>query len=127
MNEATEIKALLIFIGCTYFLFAAPSLFLILKPPRKVNSLFAYHSENASRNQSNWDYANKVAFRLMFLIANMSLVLALVSVYFLKGKIPTDGLWAICAFWLCFLYMLVLPIVEIKLSKFEEKRNSGQA
>ena len=120
MNITGEIKILLIVMGCIYAMFSLSGLYLIFNPPRKINSLFGYHSENASRNQANWDYANKLAGQLMFIIANISFVLALASVYFLQNKVPIDGLWAICICLLCFSYVPLLPIVEIKLSKFEE-------
>jgi hypothetical protein len=127
MKDAEEIKILQIFIACSYALFAGCGLFFIIWPPKKINSLFGYHSENAGRNQATWDFANKLAFRLMFFIAQVSLVLALGSVYFLAGKIPVDGLWVICVFWLYFLYVIILPVVEIKLSRFEEKQKSNPA
>lgn len=124
MAEALEIKILLTFIGCTYFILSGTSLILMLKPPKKVNSIIGYHSGNASKDQQTWDYANKLAFRLMFLITQISLVLALASVYFLAGKIPVDGLWLISVFCQCFLLVLILPVVEIKLSSFEESRKN---
>lgn len=122
MAPAQEIKILLIFIGGLYVFYVAIILFLMLKPPKKMNSFYGYRSGNAARNQASWDYANNLAPKLMFLLLNISAALALTSVYFLKDKIPVDGLWLICVFLLCFLQILVIPIVETKLIRFQEKQ-----
>jgi len=61
----------------------------------------------------------------MLLIATVSLVLALVSVYFLQNSMPVDGLYLMCIFGMCFLQIIIIPVVEMKLNKFEEKQKNG--
>ncbi|KAA9340678.1 SdpI family protein [Adhaeribacter soli] len=127
MDQAIEIKILLIIVTGIYGLLAVTSIFLMIKPPKKVNSIYGYRSGNAGASQEAWDYANKLAPRLMLLIATVSLVLALASVYFLHNKIPVDGLYLICIMGMCLLQVIIIPVVEIKLGKLEERHKAGSA
>jgi uncharacterized membrane protein len=111
-------------IGGMYGFFTLVSLFLIFCPPRKVNSNYGYRSGSSGKDQANWDFANRLAPRIMLLISNIALILDLTAVYFLQTKIPVDGLWLITIFGFCFLHILVIPIVELKINRFEENQKT---
>ncbi len=42
-------------------LFILAAFFLMVKPPKSINSIYGYRTGISMKNQKNWDYANKLA------------------------------------------------------------------
>ncbi|KAA9340677.1 SdpI family protein [Adhaeribacter soli] len=122
MNE--EVRTSLYFIGGMYGLLLAFGIFFYLKPPRHINWFYGYRTNRARKSVANWHYANKLAAKLLLLFIQLAALLALATLYWLHDSISPDALFLIIVFWFAIFPILVVPIVEFKLSRFEEKQHS---
>jgi len=122
MPETDQIMVLLT-VGGTYLLLILLSLFFYFKPPQTINSLYGYRTSRSMKNPENWHFANKLSARFMIKGSVIGLLIFLVSFVFLKGQIAISTLTLANLIVLCISLVAVIPLVEIKLKKFEKSRS----
>ena len=91
------------------------SIFYKLRPPRKINYIYGYRTRRSMQNQEMWDEANSYSSSLMVLIAallNMIQVFACLVFPFNTGLLITSAM-------MVFLLILIVPLTEYHLKKFE--------
>lgn len=58
-------------VGVTFLL---AGLLMLVFPPKKINILYGYRTKTSMKNQSNWDFSQKLASRL-FMICGIVLII----------------------------------------------------
>lgn len=114
----SDSNAMLVIICLCYVVSLVASIFLLLKPPEKINPDYGYRTPRSMKNIESWKYANKLAAKLSFLLAHINLLLSL-WVYHsapkFKHPLHVDVLLIIGI--LIVLGLLLILIVECKLKK----------
>ncbi len=115
------------FIGIMYLAFLVPALVFYRKPPGKITRFYGYRTNRARKNLANWTYANRVAGKLLLLVTHLATILSLLSVWYLQSRISPNGLFFIIIFWFGIFPIIIVPVVEYKLGRFEAKQKTGSA
>lgn len=110
-----------LFIGPIILLLSG--LLLLLFPPKNRNYIYGYRTRLSSKTQQTWDFANKLAAKLLVGMGSVSLVLAIIALGAI-AKLPNNLLeraYSIAVplsavVFLLLLLMLVF-IVQVKLKK----------
>ncbi|MBS3902562.1 MAG: SdpI family protein [Dethiobacter sp.] len=110
-----------LFIGPIILLLSG--LLLLLFPPKNRNYIYGYLTRLSSKTQQTWDFANKLAAKLLVGMGSVSLVLAIIALGAI-AKLPNNLLeraYSIAVplsavVFLLLLLMLVF-IVQVKLKK----------
>lgn len=95
--------------------------FLLRKyPPKEINNLLGYRTPKSGSSQETWDYAQQVAGKNLIIIGFFNLIFfTLFSILF--GDSSSEHYVEIVTFVLfaqVATILFVIPIVEVKLSKF---------
>ena len=106
-----------------YLLLLLGSLLFYLKPPQKINSLYGYRTPRSMKNPDNWYYANKLAPKYMFINTQVAFGIALLYFFLFKNKLSFTATFLPINFLFCFSLICIIPLVERKLKRFEEKRS----
>lgn len=117
-NDINSVLSVYIVIFLALFL---TSFFLIYKSPIQFYSKFGYRTPKSMKNQKNWDYANKLAPRLMIIVSILFIVINLILFYFLNSVISSHFFSLIAITTLIILIVIMIIIIEIKLNRFEKK------
>lgn len=120
-----ESHLFIIIIGIFYVLYIAICGFWMLKPPKNINHTYGYRTPRSMKTIEHWDYANKLAPKLMLTTSHISLLFSLIAYYFFLNSalsfMPALSLVS-CLFTL--LPILVIPVVEYRLKKQFPKQNN---
>lgn len=125
MNEIEQ-RIVLLAIGGSYVLLLLLGLVFYFYPPKKINGLYGYRTPRSMKNLENWHFANKLSARLMLRYTAVGLLLFLLSFWLLKDRVSVDALILGNMGLLCLAIILVIPVVESRLGKFE-KQQTGRA
>src|SRR5690349_20871726 len=117
--DAAGFKEVLIVIAILYALGVLISVITYLKPPRKINGLYGFRTDTSMKNQSNWDYANRIFPKYLFLLTHCLTVFILTVVWLLREKIPVEGAVIIACTLNSFSMIMLLAVIEIKVTKFD--------
>ena len=113
-----ESHLLLLIIGVLYGLFIVICGFWLIKPPKNINHTYGYRTPRSMKTIAHWNYANKLAPKLMLTTAHISLLLSLIVYYFfLTSNISFTVAFSLTSCLFGFLPILVIPVVEYRLKK----------
>jgi uncharacterized membrane protein len=101
--------------------FSAGGLILYFFPPKKINSIYGYRTPRSMKNQSNWDFAQKLGGKFMLIFGFIIFLIQITVGYFISGYtrdqsivLPIQG--AI----LVLLPVIMLLVCEKQLENFEK-------
>ena len=101
--------------------FSAGGLILYFFPPKKINSIYGYRTPRSMKNQSNWDFAQKLGGKFMLIFGFIIFLIQITVGYFVSGYtrdqsivLPIQG--AI----LVLLPVIMLLVCEKQLENFEK-------
>ena len=101
--------------------FSAGGLILYFFPPKKINSIYGYRTPRSMKNQSNWDFAQKLGGKFMLIFGFIIFLVQITVGYFITGYtrdqsivLPIQG--AI----LVLLPVIMLLVCEKQLENFEK-------
>jgi len=101
--------------------FSAGGLILYFFPPKKINSIYGYRTPRSIKNQSNWDFAQKLGGKFMLIFGFIIFLVQITVGYFISGYtrdqsivLPIQG--AI----LVLLPVIMLLVCEKQLENFEK-------
>ncbi len=101
--------------------FSAGGLILYFFPPKKINSIYGYRTPRSMKNQSNWDFAQKLGGKFMLIFGFIIFLIQITVGYFITGYtrdqsivLPIQG--AI----LVLLPAIMLLVCEKQLENFEK-------
>jgi uncharacterized membrane protein len=101
--------------------FSAGGLILYFFPPKKINSIYGYRTPRSMKNQSNWDFAQKLGGKFMLIFGFIIFLIQITVGYFITGYtrdqsivLPIQG--AI----LVLLPVIMLLVCEKQLENFEK-------
>lgn len=101
--------------------FSAGGLILYFFPPKKINSIYGYRTPRSIKNQSNWDFAQKLGGKFMLIFGFIIFLIQITVGYFISGYtrdqsivLPIQG--AI----LVLLPVIMLLVCEKQLENFEK-------
>jgi uncharacterized membrane protein len=101
--------------------FSAGGLILYFFPPKKINSIYGYRTPRSMKNQSNWDFAQKLGGKFMLIFGFIIFLVQITVGYFITGYtrdqsivLPIQG--AI----LVLLTVIMLLVCEKQLENFEK-------
>lgn len=110
-----------LFIGPIILLLSG--LLLLLFPPKNRNYIYGYRTRLSSKTQQTWDFANKLAAKLLVGMGSVSLVLAIIALGAI-AKLPNNLLERaysiavpLSAVVFLFLLLMLVFIVQVKLKK----------
>jgi uncharacterized membrane protein len=126
MNEIEQ-KIALIAVGGTYLLMLLLSLYFIYYPPKGINSLYGYRTFRSMKNQENWNFANKLSAKYMLINTLVGFAIFVISFFLLRHKISVTAMILGNLGVQSISLVVLIPMVEIRLRKFEENQNAGQA
>ena len=106
-----------------YLLWMLINLIFYLKPPKKINGLYGYRTLRSMKNPENWHLANKLAPKYMFISNQVTFGIALLYFFLFKNKLSFTATFLPINFLFCFSLICIIPLVERKLKRFEEKRS----
>jgi uncharacterized membrane protein len=120
--NAIEQKIAIFTVGGSYLLILLLGLFFYFYPPKKINGIYGYRTPRSMKNLENWHFANKLSAKYMLLNSFLAFLIFMVSFWTLKNSISVDALILINMGVLCLSLIAMIPMVETKLKKFEEKQ-----
>jgi uncharacterized membrane protein len=101
--------------------FSAGGLILYFFPPKKINSIYGYRTPRSMKNQSNWDFAQKLGGKFMLIFGFIIFLVQITVGYFITGYtrdqsivLPIQG--AI----LVLLPVIMLLVCEKQIENFEK-------
>jgi uncharacterized membrane protein len=101
--------------------FSAGGLILYFFPPKKINSIYGYRTPRSMKNQSNWDFAQKLGGKFMLIFGFIIFLIQITVGYFISRYtrdqsivLPIQG--AI----LVLLPVIMLLVCEKQLENFEK-------
>lgn len=101
--------------------FSAGGLILYFFPPKKINSIYGYRTPRSMKNQSNWDFAQKLGGKFMLIFGFIIFLIQITVGYFISGYtrdqsivLPIQG--AI----LVLLPVIMLLVCEKQIENFEK-------
>lgn len=102
------------------FTFLLAGLILYLFPPKKINRFYGYRTPRSMKNQTNWDYAQKLGAKYMMLFGGIIFIAQtsfgfLLSYLGIKQDLTIPFQLAI----MILLLILMLVLSERKLKQFE--------
>ena len=106
-----------------YLLWMLINLIFYLKPPKKINGLYGYRTLRSMKNPENWHLANKLAPKYMFISNQVTFGIALLYFFLFKDTLSFTATFLPINFLFCFSLICIIPLVERKLKRFEEKRS----
>ena len=104
-----------------YLLWMLINLIFYLKPPKKINGLYGYRTIRSMKNPENWHLANKLAPKYMFISNQVTFGIALLYFFLFKDTLSFAATFLPINFLFCFSLICIIPLVERKLKRFEEK------
>jgi uncharacterized membrane protein len=117
MEESVKYILPIIILVC----FSAGGLILYFFPPKKINSIYGYRTPRSIKNQSNWDFAQKLGGKFMLIFGFIIFLVQITVGYFITGYtrdqsivLPIQG--AI----LVLLPVIMLLVCEKQIENFEK-------
>ncbi len=100
------------------FIFIILGFYMLLFPPRKINSLYGYRTTSSMKNQDRWDFAQNYASKEMI---KLGFILALSGLLGLIFE-PQANLATIMglAFMIIMIIILIIRVEKALTKKFEE-------
>jgi uncharacterized membrane protein len=105
--------------------FSAGGLILYLFPPKKINGIYGYRTPRSMKNQSNWNYAQKLGGKYMMIFAVVISITQMILGYAITSlNNNLDYIMPFQLITMIVLMIIMLVICEMKLKAFENKVNS---
>ncbi|TGY88733.1 SdpI family protein [Petralouisia muris] len=90
--------------------------------PKEINKCLGYRSKRAMSSQESWEFAQKEAGKIYKIFALVNLLLFSIIFMLIKGKENYNDIFLICAYIEIALLIVPIPVVEIKLKRFLNKK-----
>lgn len=101
--------------------FSAGGLILYFFPPKKINSIYGYRTPRSMKNQSNWDFAQKLGGKFMLIFGFIIFLIQITVGYFISGYTRDQSLvLPIQGAILVLLPVIMLLVCEKQLENFEK-------
>lgn len=84
-----EILEVVLTYGLVGVIFAVAGLFMSVRPPKEINSLYGYRTPRSMKNKENWNFSQRYAGRMMTAAGFVLLALG-IPVYFFDLNYPWD-------------------------------------
>src|SRR5688572_16208810 len=85
-----------------YLLWMLMGLIFYFRPPKKINGLYGYRTTRSMKNPENWHFANKLAPKYMFIIAQIAFGIALLYFFLFKDTLSFTPVFLPINFLFCF-------------------------
>ncbi|MBK0404014.1 SdpI family protein [Adhaeribacter sp. BT258] len=121
-----EKKIVLFLIIVYYLLWLLMGIIYYLKQPKDINGFYGYRTPRSMENLEIWHYANKLAAKYMLIITHVTVAISLLYFFLFKDILSFTATFLPINFFYCFSLVLLIPIVERKLKRFEAKQKSAQ-
>jgi uncharacterized membrane protein len=103
------------------FSFSIAGLVLYLFPPKKINGIYGYRTPRSIKNQSNWDYAQKLGGKFMLIFGFVIFLIQITVGYFVSGYTRDQSIvLPIQGTILVILPIIMLLVCEKQIENFEK-------
>ena len=101
--------------------FSAGGLILYFFPPKKINSIYGYRTPRSMKNQSNWDFAQKLGGKFMLIFGFIIFLIQITVGYFITGYTRDQSIvLPIQGTILVILPIIMLLVCEKQIENFEK-------
>ena len=112
---------LFITLGSCGVIFIVMGYFMSKNPPKEINGLYGYRTPRSMKNQSNWDYAQKLGGKFMLIFGFVIFLIQITVGYFVSGYTRDQSIvLPIQGTILVILPIIMLLVCEKQIENFEK-------